>query len=65
MIKLLVTSTITMSEEEFFEYARHVEERCKELPRDKFAGTLLSGKSIKATFPDGTKTTYEVINWLN
>lgn len=42
MIKLLVTSTITMSEDEFFEYAKQVEERCKELPRDKFAGTLLS-----------------------
>lgn len=65
MIKLLVTSTIKMTEDEFFEYARHVEERCKELPRDKFASTLLSGKSINATFPGGAKTTYEVINWLN
>lgn len=65
MIKLLVTSTIKMTEDEFFSYAKSVESRVPGVDRDKFAGTLLSGKPVIVNYPDGTHTSYEAVTWLN
>ena len=54
-----------MTEDEFFSYAKSVESRSPGIDRDKFAGTLLSGKPVIVNYPDGTHTSYEAVTWLN
>lgn len=61
MIKILVTSTIEMSEEDFFSYAKNIHNRYPKIKANDFAETLLSGETVTIDFKDGTNTSYEAI----
>ena len=61
MIKILVTSTIEMSEQEFFAYAQSIHQRYPKIKSNEFAEEILSGGQVNIDFQDGTKTTYEAI----
>lgn len=61
MIKILVTSCIEMSEQEFFAYAQSIHHRYPKIKSDEFAEEILSGGQVNIDFKDGSKTTYEAI----
>lgn len=61
MIKILVTSCIEMSEQEFFAYAQSIHQRYPKVKSNDFAEEILSGGQVNIDFQDGTKTTYEAI----
>ena len=61
MIKILVTSTIEMSEEDFFSYAKNIHNRYPKIKANDFAEEILSGGQVSVDFKDGTNTTYEAI----
>ena len=61
MIKILVTSTIEMTEQEFFAYAQSIRQRYPKVKSNDFAEEILSGGQVNIDFQDGTKTTYEAI----
>lgn len=61
MIKMLITSTVEMSEQEFFAYAQSIHHRYPKIKSDDFAEEILSGGQVSIDFKDGTNTTYEAI----
>ena len=61
MIKMLITSTVEMSEQEFFSYAQSIHHRYPKIKSNDFAETLLSGETVTIDFKDGTNTSYEAI----
>ena len=61
MIKILVTSTIEMTEQEFFAYAQSIHQRYPKIKSNEFAEEILSGGQVNIDFKDGTNTTYEAI----
>ena len=61
MIKILVTSTIEMTVQEFFAYAQSIHQRYPKVKSNDFAEEILSGGQVNIDFQDGTKTTYEAI----
>lgn len=65
MIKLLVTSTLIMSEEDLWWYAARNSERAKNLKPEEFIRKIKSGERIVVKFPDETITSYELIEQKN
>lgn len=61
MIKMLITSTVEMSEQEFFSYAQSIHQRYPKIKSNEFAEEILSGGQVSIDFQDGTNTTYEAI----
>lgn len=61
MIKLLVISTLNMTEEELEAYASHMPERAKDIKPEKFIEDIKLGKRIVVEYPDKTITSYELI----
>lgn len=61
-VRLLVMSTLIMDEVELRDYAYRNSERAKDLSPDEFLDKLYAGKRVCVKFPDGTITTYEVID---
>lgn len=65
MIKLLVTSTITMSEEDLLWYATKNSERSEIIKPLEFINKIKAGERIVVKFPDETITSYELIDQKN
>jgi hypothetical protein len=61
MIKLLVVSTIKMSESDLRLYASRIPERAKDIKPEKFVEDLKNGRRICIEYPDGTVTAYEIM----
>lgn len=61
MIKLLVVSTLNMSESDLKWYASKVPERAEDITPEKFIEDLKKGCKVCINYPDGTFTTYEIM----
>ena len=61
MIKLLVMSTLNMTEEDLEEYAARIPERAKDLKPEKFIEDIKAGRRVIIEYPDKTVTSYELI----
>lgn len=61
MIKLLVMSTLNMTEQEFEWYAGRVKDRAENLDPKKFIEQIKSGQRVVIEYPDKTITSYELI----
>lgn len=46
MIKMLITSTVEMSEQEFFSYAQSIHQRYPKIKSNEFAEEILSGGQV-------------------
>ena len=64
MPKLLVVSTLDMTEQQLQDYAESVQHRTKELTAQKFLQTLKGSGQVNVKYPDGTFTTYQIIKEL-
>lgn len=61
MVKLLVVSTLKMSESDLKWYASRIPERAKDISPEKFIEDLKKGNRVCIEYPDGTTTTYEIM----
>lgn len=61
MIKLLVMSTLNMTEEDLVAYAARIPERAKDLQPEKFIEDIKAGRRVVIEYPDKTITSYELI----
>ena len=52
MIKMLITSTVEMSEQEFFSYAQSIHQRYPKIKSNDFAEEILSGGQVNIDFKD-------------
>lgn len=60
-VKLLVMSTLEMEKDELRWYAHRVSQRADGLTETEFLDKVYKGERICVKFPDGTVTTYELI----
>lgn len=65
MPKLLVISTLNMTDQQLEDYAAAVPSRVKDITAEKFLQDLQKGQQIDVKYPDGTTTTYQIIKELN
>lgn len=64
-IKLLVISTLKMERDELRWYAHRNSQRAEGLTEKEFLDKIYNGERIRIKFPDGTATTYELIEENN
>ena len=66
-VKLLVMSTLEMERDELRWYAHRVSQRADGLSETEFLDKVYNGERVCIKFPDGTVTTYELIeeNYVN
>lgn len=65
MPKLLVISTLDMTDQQLQDYAEAIPSRIKDITAEKFLQDLQRGRQINVKYPDGTTTTYQIIKELN
>ena len=65
MPKLLVISTLNMTDQELREYAEDIPNRVKGLTAEKFLQDLRKDQQVKVKYHDKTITVYQLIKELN